>query len=46
MAVKGRTDYLKEAVKQLKDKKTYKGIRITQKYQVELVERSDKLFSN
>lgn len=46
VAVKGRTDYLKEAVKQLKDKKTYKEIRITQKYQVELVERSDKLFSN
>ena len=46
VAVTGRTDYLKEAVKQLKDRKTYKEIRITEKDQVELVERSNKLFPN
>ena len=39
-----RTDYLKEAERQLSDGKTYKGIRITD--QVELVEKSNNLFSN
>ena len=32
-----RTDYLKEAERQVSDEKTYKEIRITEKYQVELV---------
>ena len=44
-----RTDYLKEAGGrggQLSDEKTYKEIRITDKDQVELVEKSSNLFSN
>ena len=32
-----RTDYLKEAERQVSDEKTYEEIRITEKYQVELV---------
>ena len=39
-----RNDYLMEAEKQLNDKKTYEEIRITEKDQVELVERGNKLF--
>ena len=38
-----RTDYLKEAEKQLSDEKTYKEIRITEKDQVELVEKGGKM---
>ena len=41
-----RNDYLKEAERQLSDEKTYEEIRITEKYQVELVEKSNDLFSN
>ena len=41
-----RTDYLKEAERQLSDDKTYEEIRITEKDQVELVEKSNNLFSN
>ena len=41
-----RTDYLKETERQLSDEKTYKEIRITEKDQVELVEKSNNLFSN
>ena len=41
-----RTDYLKEAEKQARDEKTYEEIKITEKYQVELVEKSNNLFSN
>ena len=41
-----RTDYLKEAERQLSDEKTYEEIRITEKDQVELVEKSNNLFSN
>ena len=41
-----RNDYLKEAERQLCDEKTYEEIRITEKDQVELVEKSNNLFSN
>ena len=41
-----RTDYLKEAERQLSDEKTYEENRITEKDQVELVEKSNNLFSN
>ena len=41
-----RTDYLKEAERQLSDAKTYEEIRIIEKDQVELVEKSNSLFSN
>ena len=37
MVVWDRTDYLKEAERQVSDEKTYEEIRITEKYQVELV---------
>ena len=40
-----RTNYFKEAERQLGDGKTYEGIRIAEKYQVELVEKSNNLFS-
>ena len=39
-----RTDYLKEAEGQLSDEKTYEEIRITEKDQVELVEKSNNVF--
>ena len=41
-----RTDYLKKADRQLSDEKTYEQIKITEKDQVELVEKSNNLFSN
>ena len=41
-----RTDFLKEAERQLSDEKTYEEIRITEEDQVELVEKSNNLFSN
>ena len=41
-----RNDYLKEEERQLSDEKTYEEIRITEKDQVELVEKSNDLFSN
>ena len=41
-----RTDYFKEAERQVSDEKTYEKIRITEKDQVELVGKSKKLFSN
>ena len=41
-----RNDYLKEAERQLSGEKTYKEIRITEKDQVELVEKSNDLFSS
>ena len=41
-----RTDYLKEAERQLSDEKTYEEIRITEKDQAELVKKSNNLFSN
>ena len=41
-----RNDYLNEAERQLSDEKTYEEIRITEKDQVELVEKSNNLFSN
>ena len=41
-----RTDYLKKAERQLSDEKTDEEIRITEKDQVELVEKSNNLFSN
>ena len=41
-----RSDYLKEAERQMSDEKTYEEIRITEKDQVELVEKSNNLFSN
>ena len=41
-----RNDYLKEAERQLSDEKTYEEIRVTEKDQVELVEKSNNLFSN
>ena len=41
-----RNDYLKEAERQLSDEKTLKEIRITEKDQVELVEKSNDLFFN
>ena len=37
---------MKEAERQLSDEKTYEEIRITEKDQVELVEKSNNLFSN
>ena len=40
-----RTDYFKEAERQLSDGKPYEGIRIAEKDQVELVEKSNNLFS-
>ena len=46
LVVLDRTDYLKEAEKQLSDEKTYEQVRITEKDQVELVEKSNNLFSN
>ena len=41
-----RADYLKEAERQPGDEKTYKEIRITERDQVELVEKCNNLFSN
>ena len=41
-----RTDDLKEAERQLSNEKTYEEIRITEKDQVELMEKSNILFSN
>ena len=41
-----RTDYFKEAEWQLSDGKTYEGIRIAEKDQVELVEKGNNLFSD
>ena len=46
VVVWNRTDYLKEAKMQLSDKKDYQELRITEQDQVELVEKSNKLFSN
>ena len=46
VVVWGRNDYLKEAERQLSDEKTYDKIRITEKDQVELVEKSNNLLSN
>ena len=46
MLVWDKTDYLKEVEQQLNDGKIYEEIRITEKDQVELVQRSNKLFSN
>ena len=46
MIVWDKKVYLKKAEKQQNDEKTYEEIRITEKDQVELVERSNKLFSN
>ena len=46
MVVWGRNDYLKEAERQLSDEKTYDEIIITEKDQVELVEKSNDLLSN
>ena len=46
VVVWNRTDYLKEAERQLADEKTYEEIRITENDQVELVENSKKLFSD
>ena len=46
MVVWNRNDYLKGAEMQLSDEKTYEEIRITEKDQVELVEKSNNLFSN
>ena len=41
-----RNDCLKEAERQLSGEKTYEEIRITEKDQVKLVEKSNDLFSN
>ena len=41
-----RNDYLKEAERQLSDEKIYEEIRITEKDQVQLVEKSNDLFSS
>ena len=41
-----RNDRLKEAERQLSGEKTYEEIRITEKDQVKLVEKSNDLFSN
>ena len=41
-----RSDYLKEAERHLSDEKTYTEIRVTQKDQAELVQKSSNLFSN
>ena len=46
MVVWDRNDYLKEAERQLSDEKIYEEITITEKDQVELVEKSNDLFSN
>ena len=46
MVVWDRTDDLKEAERQLNNEKTYEEIRITKKDQVELMEKSNILFSN
>ena len=46
MVVWGRTDYLKETLRELSDEKSYEEIRITEKDQVELAEKSNNLFSN
>ena len=46
VVVLDRTDHLKEAERQLSDEKTYEVIRITEKGQVELVEKSNNLFTN
>ena len=46
MVVWDRTNFLKEAEGQLSDEKTYKEIRITKEDQVELVEKSNNLFSD
>ena len=46
VVVWNRTDYLKEAERQLRDDKTYEESRIKEIDQVELVEKSNKLFSN
>ena len=46
MVVWDRTDDLKEAERQLSNEKTYEEIRITEKDQVELMEKSNILFSN
>ena len=41
-----RTDYFKEAERQVSDEKSYEEIVVTEKDQVELVEKSSSLFSN
>ena len=46
MVVWDRNDYLKEAERQLSDGKTYEEIRITEKDHIELVEKSNDLFSS
>ena len=46
VVVWNRIDYLKEEERQLSDEKTYEEIRTTGKDQVELVEKSNNLFSN
>ena len=46
MVVSDRNDYLQEEKRQLNDKKTNKEVSITEKDQVELVEKSSDLFSN
>ena len=46
MVVWDRTDYFKEAERQLSDEKSYEEIVVTEKDQVELVEKSSNLFSN
>ena len=46
MVVWDRNDYLKETLRQLSHEKTYEEIRITEKDQVELAEKSNNFFSN
>ena len=46
MVVWEKTDYLTEAERQLSDEKTYEEIEITEKDQVESVEKGNNLFSN
>ena len=46
LVVWDRNDHLKEAERQLSDEKTYNKVIITEKDQVELVEKSSDLFSN
>ena len=46
MVVLDRTDYLMATLRQLSDEKTYKEIRITEKDQIELGEKSNNFFSN
>ena len=41
-----RTDFLKDAERQLSDEKTYEEVRITEEDQAELVGKSNNLFSN